>query len=74
MMAEPNPDKFLECFSENVMELEEKIPPDPNLFPGLFDVKNPWSLQRPNSNEQPEPNGFGSSQAVASVQVLLAGY
>ncbi|KAK7323295.1 hypothetical protein VNO77_26761 [Canavalia gladiata] len=62
MMAEPNPDKFLECLSENVMELEEEIPPDPNLFPGLSDVGNQWSLQRPNSNEQPELNGFGSSQ------------
>ncbi|KAK7307421.1 hypothetical protein VNO77_40468 [Canavalia gladiata] len=62
MMAEPNPDKFLECLSENVMELEEEIPPDPNLFPGLSDVENQWSLQRPNSNEQPEPNEFGSSQ------------
>ncbi|KAK7362968.1 hypothetical protein VNO77_05093 [Canavalia gladiata] len=73
MMAEPNPDKFLECLSENVMELEEEIPPDPNLFPGLSDVENQWSLQRPNSNEQHEPNGLGSSQVVASVQVLLAG-
>ncbi|KAK7351113.1 hypothetical protein VNO77_10303 [Canavalia gladiata] len=62
MMAEPNPDKFLECLSENVMELNEKIPPDLNLSPGLSDVENQWNLQRPISNEQPEPNGFGSSQ------------
>ncbi|KAK7307419.1 hypothetical protein VNO77_40466 [Canavalia gladiata] len=74
MMAEPNSDKFLECLSENVMELEEENPPNPNLFPGLSDVGNQWSLQRLNSNEQPEPNGFGSSKVVASVQVLLAGH